>query len=182
MSFKKKSCHRLIKLNDAIKQKQYSLDMLADIYNNAQRRIIEGKYDDATARLYRVTEMCAQYVLQKEKQIDTDDVKRDQVPITFLKKYSSEFKGDKKVAQLPLHKSYELLQCFGEPMGKRFSEFKELKNTLTSRNQSILAHGIESVNQATCEKFYKNVLVLLEFLDNKFQARCEELQFPWIKN
>ena len=33
---------------------------LSDLLNNAQRRIKEQKYDDAVARLYRITELIAQ--------------------------------------------------------------------------------------------------------------------------
>ncbi|HEC91937.1 MAG TPA: TIGR02710 family CRISPR-associated protein, partial [Candidatus Atribacteria bacterium] len=38
--------------------------LIPDLLNNAFRRIKEGKYDDATARLYRAIEMIAQYRLK----------------------------------------------------------------------------------------------------------------------
>jgi len=48
--------------------------LIADILNNARRRMKEGKYDDAMARLYRTVELIAQYRLKMKYEIDTSDV------------------------------------------------------------------------------------------------------------
>ena len=39
---------------------------LADLFNNAERRYDEGKYDDSVARLYRINELIAQIFLTNE--------------------------------------------------------------------------------------------------------------------
>ena len=48
---------------------------LPDLLNNASRRIEEGKYDDAVARLYRATELIAQTGLAKEGFIELGRLK-----------------------------------------------------------------------------------------------------------
>jgi len=48
--------------------------ILVDLMNNARRRMEEGKYDDAVARLYRTVELIAQYRLKMKYEIDTSDV------------------------------------------------------------------------------------------------------------
>ncbi len=68
---------------------------LADLLNNAQRRSQEGRFDDATARLYRAMEFVAQLVL-KGKGLDTSNVDLTKVPETLWEKYQS-FRNDKGV-------------------------------------------------------------------------------------
>lgn len=170
---------RLQKIGADLKEKKYSLDILADLYNNAQRRILEGKYDDAAARLYRLTEMCAQFELHK-KNINTSKVKKNGVPESFYNKYKSDFNTDDK-AKLGLQKAFELLIELDNGLGKEFQNLNELKSILQTRNNSILAHGIDTVNEETCRKFSKNVLHLLKILDKDFEKRSDELQFPWIR-
>ncbi len=51
--------------------------LMADIYANALRRADEGRYDDAVARLYRLTELVAQIALARDYGVSTRCVDRD---------------------------------------------------------------------------------------------------------
>lgn len=69
----------LQQLAHATEARRYSPLVFADMINNAQRRRIEGKLDDAVARIYRAMEMLAQWVLSRHE-IDTDDVDTRRIP------------------------------------------------------------------------------------------------------
>jgi CRISPR-associated protein (TIGR02710 family) len=119
---------------------------IADMINNAERTGDEKKYDDAVARLYRTIELIAQYTLKKEYNIQTSNVKVDQVPEELLKKWPRPTTGTLK---LPLEKDYELLETKKHPLGEKYLRDKKLKDLLSKRNASILAHGLNPVDQNT---------------------------------
>jgi CRISPR-associated protein (TIGR02710 family) len=156
-------------------------DVLADLFNNAIRRMREGKYDDACARLYRLTEMCAQFALQKHN-IDTGHVREEQIPEACRTKYCFEHeKKGQKEAKLGLHKNFELLRDLGNPVGDLLSPKTDFAATISTRNSSILAHGMMPVSRETCEKLRDHVFHLLQQIAPDMEARCKALQFPWIK-
>ncbi|MFB3789512.1 MAG: TIGR02710 family CRISPR-associated CARF protein [bacterium] len=162
-------------------RRQYTKEGLADLYNNAQRRILEGKYDDACARLYRLAEMCAQYRLQK-KGIDTSRVYETDVPSEKRKGYcfDQRDKKEKCFAKLGLQKSYQLLRDLDDGLGKAFERNKGLNDVLSLRNQSILAHGVKPVDEQTCREFAKHISDLLVVVDAAFADICKKMQFPWL--
>ena len=129
---------------------------IADLINNAKRRgEIENKYDDATARLYRVIELIAQYELKKCGIQGTSDVNIDEIPQELKIKWN--IAPGRKI-QLGLEKDYELLANKGKEIGGRFIEDKELRNWLSRRNSSILAHGIEPVSKETYHNLFDKAI------------------------
>lgn len=118
--------------------------LIADLLSNARRRgEIEQNYDDAVGRLYRVTELIAQYQLRSYGIEDTGDVPRDKIPTSLLNELGT---GDAKV-KVGLHTSYRLLATKGDKIGLRYQEDRWLQNLLRRRNTSILAHGLKPVEQ-----------------------------------
>ncbi len=179
-AFPKNMFHRLIKMSDSLKNKKASSDILSDLFNNASRRILEGKYDDAAARLYRLTEMIAQNELAKLG-IDTGNVKREDVTDGYYNKFKGEFSGKDGEAKLGLHKSYELLQAKRIPLGDSFMNNNTLRHCLSMRNNSILAHGSTPISKELCENLRSEVLKLAQQVDSDFDQRCNDLQFPWLR-
>lgn len=53
--------NRLVGISKTLNSGKVTEDILADIFNNARRRFDEGRYEDALSRLYRLTEMLAQF-------------------------------------------------------------------------------------------------------------------------
>ena len=53
---------------------------LFDLWRNAERRAAQGRYDDAVARVYRLLEWSAQWLLRSRCGIDTGDVSPERVP------------------------------------------------------------------------------------------------------
>ena len=159
---------------------KYSESTLVDLFNNARRRMREGKYDDACARLYRVTEMIAQYVLQRKYQIDAGHVRWGQVPKESRGKYRfSEQNGKERIAKLSLQEDYELLRDLGDTCGG-FVKRTDVADVLRKRNQSILAHGVIPVEPETCKEFHGHVEGFLQEIVPDFPQQCRDLQFPWL--
>jgi len=155
--------------------KEYHAHLLSDLINNAKRRIEEGKYDDAVARLYRVIEFIAQSKLFIKHDINTSDVDILLLPNELREKYKKMEENGK--IRLGLKKSYELLRDMNEEIGKRFFENEEIQKILSMRNNSILAHGFGPIKKEQAEKFFE---VTKEFLTTEIKETeqfMEELKF-----
>ncbi len=117
---------------------------LWDLWLNAQRKGAQARYDDAVARLYRLTEGTAQWLLAR-RGIDTADLVPAQLPPdTDLRptrdgKYKAGLLDAWRLAAY--HLGGEVADFFaqqGEP----------LRHHLLARNASILAHGDQPIGQA----------------------------------
>ena len=167
---------------------------LPDLLNNAKRRICEDSYDDATARLYRASELIAQIRLYELGLIDKRKL-RDQkvfhVPklkligtnnlkvIEYVARKPDFQNSDEEDIKLALSESYVLLELLGDDL----ANLKEdIDGELQHRNNSILAHGLKHCNE-------EDVLTLLDKLkmysSNAFDCFDENLvasEFPKFKN
>lgn len=139
-------------LNELVnKGKKPSLQLLQDMFSNAERRFEEGTVDDAILRLYRLVEMIAQERLFSHYGIDVSDVRVDKIPAelkdSFMKNYKSERDGKIKI---PMAAAYRFLEALGNNVGKLYkaneSRFLDIQ---TARNYSYLAHGFESLKGKT---------------------------------
>ena len=118
--------------------------LITDLLSNARRRgEIEQNYDDAVGRLYRVTELIAQFRLKSYGIEDTGDVPRDKIPTVLRCELGT---GDAKI-KVGLHTSYQLLAAHGDMIGQRYQGDRCLQDLLRRRNTSILAHGLRPVEQ-----------------------------------
>lgn len=155
-------------------------DRLADLFNNAGRRLEEGRYDDALARLYRLAEMLAQWTLHKDFAIDTADVDPAKVPATLRPQLEGLRTTAGKI-QIGLDWDYRLLKAMGHEVGRRFDqgEFLGIGVLLKRRNDSLLAHGLTPIAQKDVESLNEKLrgLVVLDVPD--LAQRCADLEFPW---
>ena len=136
----------------------YGHDLLA----NAKRRAeLEKKFDDAVARLYRAIEVLAQSELKETYGIETSNVKEETIPFNIREEYLLKYKDrlDGKI-KVPLLGSYRLLTELGSDLGKNFFGVyeKEIRPLLNIRNNSILAHGFNPVDQKTFERLFGALL------------------------
>ena len=156
--------------------------ILVDLMNNARRRMEEGKYDDAVARLYRTVELIAQYRLKMKYEIDTSDVdtwhlKTLGMERKVLEKYE-ELRDEKGKIKLPLRKDFELLQDLGDEVGKKFLEDKKMQDLLSRRNNSILAHGLVPVKREDAERMFESVRGYVELVVEDAKGLMIESEFP----
>ena len=145
---------------------------LPDLLNNAYRRIEEGKYDDAVARLYRAIELIAQMSLNEENlieehilnshkefkinKLDLDLKFVDSVPeeITEMHEYSQPGKR----MGVGLKNSYIILSALGSQYAREYLKDEDIKTNLSSRNRSVLAHGLQPVDESMAGDLYRQVL------------------------
>lgn len=154
---------------------------LPDLLNNAYRKIEEGNYDDAVARLYRCIELIAQLELNNMGIIDIKGLDSYEFYINkekFDKKVKNkprikeeinkwyEFKNNKDKIEISRNKSYKLLKLFKNPIGEKYFNNRKLKNKIQLRNTSILAHGLNALNRKDTEQLYK---IVLEFSEESFE-------------
>ncbi|MDR3292440.1 MAG: TIGR02710 family CRISPR-associated protein [Methanobrevibacter sp.] len=156
--------------------------VLADILNNADRRAIEGKYDDAIARLYRSLELIAQIKLKIGYQLKTSNIEIEKV-----EKYCTDAQYINRLKQKNIHgkvklglkESFKLLNMMGNDLGNEFEKSeKKIKNILKLRNKSILAHGLEHRSKKEYLEFWEIVLNLAKFLYPDIEKLMEETKFP----
>jgi CRISPR-associated protein (TIGR02710 family) len=148
---------------------------LVDIISNARRRgEVERKYDDAVARLYRAMELIAQYRLQHYGITDTGDIPQEKIPLELREKWRIT-SGEK--VKLGLVKAYELLASYDDKLGKTFQTDEQLRDLLSKRNSSILAHGLLPVEQDTFEKLRDKVESYASMVVNRFSQLLKEASF-----
>jgi CRISPR-associated protein (TIGR02710 family) len=170
-----------------------------DLINNAERRLKEGKYDDAIARLYRAIELIAQLNfanlgLMDEKKIN-DNKEFEYDLNAFERKYNSykfeeittkfgKFRksGTVKNIYTPgLKGTYDLLKLLNQRLGLEFSkkyynkekneELSIFESTLKARNKSILAHGLQPVDKETVKILLNDTIFFGKIIIRNFDKK-----------
>lgn len=149
---------------------------LPDLLNNAYRRIEDGKYDDAVARLYRSIELIAQVGLteegiiktatlreNKEFKIDLDVIEElDDEDIRLfiyeLQEYKDALRYGKSHVGIGSDKSFKLLSRFCVDYAGDYLKDKKVKSNVRMRNGSILAHGLQPIDKSKTIELYSQVL------------------------
>ena len=154
--------------------------ILASLINNSIRRAEEYKYDDAIARLYRAFELIAQIRLSSYRlnssDIDTDILLENNVSQEFIDVL--EKTRDEGKIRIGLIKDFELLDALDDDLGKYFTENRNRINNLTKkRNNSILAHGLESLDKEDFEEFEEVVESLARKLDKDMGKFLNQTRF-----
>ena len=146
-----------MRLNDLDSQKRDAA-RLFDLYRNAQRRAHQGRYDDAIARVYRLIEWSAQWLLLQHCGITTSNVPPGDIPagIALSKNREGQFQAGLFAAwQLVKHKTRGAAAEFIT------QQEKVLLNHIKVRNHSILAHGFSPITATEWQ-------TMAEFLQAQF--------------
>jgi CRISPR-associated protein (TIGR02710 family) len=147
-----------------------------DLWRNAQRRAAQGRYDDAVARVYRLLEWSAQWLLREASGIETVDVPVDKIPAGISLSQNREGKY-----QAGLFNAWALAAEYsGERVAAFWSGEKEhMLDHLQARNHSILAHGFAPLKKASWQRFSdwieKNLLPMLIEITTEQPYRLREL-------
>lgn len=114
---------------------------LWDLWLNAQRRAVAGRFDDAVGRAYRLIEWTAQWLLETHAQIHTDDL-----PGAIAVKAGIAPGRDGRY-QAGLHAAWMLVGAHvgGAPAAFISAQQRALLDHLQCRNHSILAHGFAPI-------------------------------------
>jgi CRISPR-associated protein (TIGR02710 family) len=174
---------------------------LPDLLNNAYRRIEELKFDDAVARLYRTIELISQIELYKIGLINDQRLKVNKVFYIdieqFKEKLSENFNEDdaldiferyckkgfrkKNIIKLTSKNNFDLLDEFKIDFATKYINDEKLGFEVSKRNNSILAHGLEPINESMAIKLYKSVLTYSKLFCPKIEELMEEAKFPKFK-
>lgn len=138
-----------IEPNAAIKGHGY--EIVHDLLLNADRRAIQGRYDDAVGRLYRALELLAQVRLSMAHGIETGDLDPTKLPAHLQAKFDRD--------KIALRQSYDLLsQLDGDPIGQLYRQQQpRIVDALKIRNNSLFAHGFQPI----VERDYQTVLMAI---------------------
>ena len=151
--------------------------VLGSLINNARRRADENKYDDAIARLYRSLELIAQIKLKKEYNINTSDV-----DLEILKEYDIDLdfiSNANGTIKISLDQDYKLLDALNDDLGKFYIKNNQhVLSSLSTRNNSILAHGLNSQTEKEYNKFRDLVLRFAKVLNPEIKIYIDETMFP----
>lgn len=150
---------------------------VADLINNALRRIEEGKYDDATARLYRACEMLGQWRLLTRYGLDSSNIDLTKVKKESVDWLNSRRRGSR--TEIGLRDVFTLLKELEDTLGRQFWKDPALQALLEKRNQSILAHGMVPVEENDCRKLAELVTALARSVTTRFDDSLTLLRFPW---
>jgi len=139
-----------------------------DLIRNAERRARMEQYDDAVARLYRATELYAQFALRR-RGIHTSNITEEtlaNLPQEHRERLELKRNSEGRLA-IGLFESYELLIALNEPIGKVWEKHKaKIMDAIQFRNFSWLAHGFEPIGKEEYNRFHG---VLTEFIQE-----CDE--------
>ena len=118
--------------------------LIFDLWRNSQRRAVQHRWDDAVARLYRLIEWSAQWLLRSRAHIDTADIPPHQIPEGLPLT-----PGRNGKIQAGLYAAWQLAAHHCGPEAETFwnENHKRLLDYLQVRNTSILAHGFQPLEE-----------------------------------
>ena len=151
-------------VTDLAGQRQPARVWVEDLLRNARRRAVESRHDDAVARLYRAFEALAQLRLREQHGIaDTKSVALEKLPDERRQQWK-DLARDGKVS-IGLQEAYAVLLDFGDELGQKFDKegLNGTQSPLVARNQSILAHGFQSVGEPAYSKLHDSLCSLGPF-------------------
>ena len=169
--------------------------LIANLYQNAIRREIKGKYEMASLLLYRILEAVEQKRLWNYG-IDTEcanflkldsNIDDLQIKVNRLRRKIKGFGEIRNLDQkVSLMAGYILLAAIGDDIiktkkpGLEHIRLDSLKDNVDSRNKSIFAHGYEFIDKKKYSEFkevvveYMDSLCVLEDIDkDKLFSVCE---------
>ena len=112
----------------------------------------------------------------KSSDIDISILKKNNVSDEFIEEIEKTIEDGK--IRIGLSKDFLLLNELGNDLGKYYVENESpIKNLTQKRNNSILAHGLESQTKEDFEKFLDMVLTLSRKLDKDMNKFIKETKF-----
>jgi CRISPR-associated protein (TIGR02710 family) len=151
-----------------------------DAYNNAERRLIEGRWIDVALRSYRAVEVAVQAVLISRYKINPWDPDWSLLQVPLQEQLRSCLGLQKLPREITLGTGYALLEVFHGDLG--ISE--PLKSLQTIRNHSFLEHGYQKISEKAAsqsieysKKILTKLLSLIDLTEEKINIITDKLKF-----
>jgi len=164
------------KLQEKEPAKRLCKELLVDLWVNAGRRLEERRFVDAVARLYRLSELLAQFRLWHVYGIDTGEVDMNKVPKNMRRQLES-YRNERGKVQIPLKAAYGLLAALGDGLGNAWQDSK-FRDALRARNESISGHGLQPVTEEVAIKLKEAVEPLLQAVVSELNGYLVKATFP----
>ena len=159
--------------------KRHEPARLWDLWLNAERRASQGRFDDAVARVYRLIEWTAQWQLRDRFGADTADFPPELLPANI----DAPPGRDGKV-KVGLWSAWQIVaeRAQGPARDLIAGHGAELRNLLSIRNDSILAHGFRPVQKPDWERMQRwmqdRFLPVLQLLAQEAGLKSPPEQLP----
>jgi CRISPR-associated protein (TIGR02710 family) len=172
------------KYREAIEDLTYDREGLGilsiDAYNNAERRLIEGRWIDASLRSYRAAEVAVQAVLISKYKINPWNPDWSLIEAQIQEQLRSRLDLQKLPGEIALGTGYALLEVLHGDLG--ISE--PLKSLQTIRNHSFLEHGYQKISEKAAsqsieysKKILTKLLSLIDITEEKINIITDKLKF-----
>ncbi len=130
--------------------------VVEELLFNAERRVVQKRFDDAIGRIYRALEATAQIRLRDEHGIDTANVSVEQIPTAFAERLRI---GNTKIG---LIEAWSLLVDLNDLAGLWYrAHAGQILSFTRWRNTSVAAHGFTAVDEVTYNREGRPTLELL---------------------
>lgn len=185
---------KFLKLKILTDAKDSMFYYLPDLLNNACRKIEEGFYDDAVARLYRVIELIAQIRLNDFGLIDLNRFQTSKIfhidRNNFNKKTGddvkylvesfgiNDYKNNKDSFKVHKSQAYNILEKLDDNLSNQSLKDRQLNIAVNKRNNSILAHGLNPMNKDDAVDLYKKVLNNSKLFYPNIEKYMKLAEFP----
>ena len=128
-----------------------SVENVVDMVENARRRIVDqGRYDDGVARLYRAVEMYHQWRLRDLNTVSTKGIDWEKVAEDARKAFLESTRLAELPSDLDLTRARALDRILNGDVAKDDGVFR---NLLQQRNSSILAQGLQPIDEKAATQF-----------------------------
>ena len=150
-------------LDSLLGEKGHGFEWVEDLVQNAGRRAAQERFDDAVGRLYRALELAAQTWLQIRYEIQTGNADLTRVPES-QREALGRHRNEKGIAKIPLLAAWDTIAAFADdPLGQAFLPRRDrLINFLTTRNNSLFAHGFRPISSTDYRVQSGEVMAFLE--------------------
>lgn len=164
--------------NKARGKQEFGAALVADLLANIDRCMLQSRFDDAVARMYRAIEMLTQKQLLENYGLRSSNIDIEKLPKGIRREYESK-RGDRTRLPLGLDASITLLEQLSDPIVPEFRKRYgsrdngkpgELANLLDRRNQSLLAHGVDPIKRDVAERLRVHVFELAELVNGEIAS------------
>lgn len=136
-------------------------ETLLELLANAERRAKQSRYDDAAGRLYRAVELRGQQLMRQAFGAELGKPRLDDFPANRRADAQAllgepDEDGRYKIGVQKLYAA--LAFCEEKSLREQGEAYERLKDHLSVRNNSLLAHGLNPVKEDHFAKFWQDAL------------------------
>ncbi len=176
------------KINELLKDDELILHLLVDLYTNALRRRELYRLDDSIVRLYRMLELVSQYRLAKYDIITSNSNYENypELKDKYKKVTKQLYNQERELPfEIGIKDGHILLFLLEDEIwkNKTIEDLKKFLGPIRLRDNSIIAHGIETINEKAFKKIEEMSEEFLKIICRLLNKDLKELvqQHKFIK-